>query len=200
MLIAFALTASVLVAGTPAGPERKPTDAALRKTFEQNAQMRVEVSGGRRRGAGVIIGAGGQVATTVHHVGLHEAVVHLGDRSFPARVLSANARSKIAVVEVKLPDGETLNAPAVRVNAPLKKGMWLVGLGKGSKPLLGRVVAGMGADKRFVVTDLPLAPGSPLFDHRGRLVALVISRVGKIGSRAVPIEQVGQQLAAEPVP
>jgi hypothetical protein len=46
-----------------------------------------------------------------------------------------------------------------------------------------------------VDVDLPLPPGSPLFDVNGRLVALVVQRRNG-GCRALPLASVKLQLAS----
>lgn len=191
-------TLLVITALLLASPTDRPTHAALRKAFEQNADTLVQVSGGRSSGTGVVVGADGHIVTTVDHVGLYEAKVKLGGREVPARVLSANAWLKIAVLTIDSP----AKAPAVRADAPLARGAWLVGIqqAKTPTPIAGRIVAGRSRRSPFIVTDLPLPPGSPLFDPRGRLVAIVVERVGRIGSKALPISAVQAQLAAEVTP
>ncbi|MBX5482575.1 MAG: serine protease [Myxococcaceae bacterium] len=192
-----ALTAIALVAA----PAPRPTSASLRKAFLHNAHTVVEVSGGRRRGAGVIVGAGGQIVTAVDHVALDHATVHLGGRALPARVIAANARLGFAVVEAHLPAGVLLQSPPVRAHATLEKGMWLVGIARPKKdasqpePLLGRILVPPGGTSLFAVTDLPLAPGSPLFDTRGRLVAIAVAKVGRIGSKALPLSAIEAELS-----
>lgn len=142
------------------------------------------------------------MVTVVDHVTLESAVVRTGNRSRTAKVVAANARLKIAVVEATLDEGEQLSAPAVEPHASLRRGTWLVGMksGRGAEtrpsPVTGRIVAATTASRPFFVTDLPLPPGSPLFDTKGRLVALVVERVGRIGSRALPMARVQAELTA----
>lgn len=200
MLLALALP--VLLAAAPHEPP--PTRASLRKAYEHNAHVLVEVSGGRRHGTGVIVGASGQIVTPVDNVGLYEAKVKLDGTELPAKVLAANARLKIAVVEIAVPDGKNLAAPPAQTDPRLlRKGAWLVGIQPAGavkkkqdpKPLAGRVIAAPSIKRPFVVTDLPLPPGSPLFDPKGRLVAVVVERVGRIGSKAVPLRVIQAQVA-----
>lgn len=185
------LTFALLFASAPG----RPSHAALRKAFEQNAATLVEVSGGRRSGTGVVVGAEGHIVTTVDHVGLYEAKVKLGDRVVPAKVLSANALTKIAVLSIS----EPLRAPAVRTDAPLAKGDWLIGL-REKRSFAGQIINGRSSKSPFIITALPLPPGSPLFDSKGRLVAVVVERVGKIGSKALPLKAIQAQVAQGPVP
>lgn len=199
-----ALTLLVALAAAPAAT--RPTPASLRKAFENNAHTLVEVAGGRKKGTGVIVGAGGQVVTSVEHVALDTATVRVGNRELKARVVAANARLKFAVIEAALPPGESFNAPVVRTDGALPRGTWLVGLSHPKKkdgavaPTAGQVLVAAGAKTPFLVTDLALKPGSPLFDTRGRLVAIVVSRIGRIGSRALPLSAVQAQIAQASAP
>jgi hypothetical protein len=89
--------------GSGSGDAKRPTNAALRKAFENNARSVVEVVGPHRSGAGVVVGRDGQVLTSVEHVGLEQATVRVGGQSLPARVVMANAALRAAVVVVDPP-------------------------------------------------------------------------------------------------
>jgi hypothetical protein len=162
----------------------------------------VTVKHDKRSGPGVIAGAGGQVLTSVNQVGLEEAQVLVDDTEHPARVVAANARLKIAVLQIGGSNEKQWQAAAVR-EEPLPRGTWLVGAlpPKGSRkspsPLAGRVVKEASPSSPFLMTDFPLPPGSPLFDVRGRLVAVVVEYAGRIGSRALPIAAVRRELERE---
>jgi S1-C subfamily serine protease len=190
----------LLPAATLAQP--RPTPAALRKAWEQNAPSLVTVKHENRSGPGVIAGAGGQVITSVNHVGLEKAKVLVDGAEHEARVVAANAKLKIAVLQIA--DSTESHWPAAAVREePLPRGTWLVGAlpPKGAKtspsPLAGRVMKETSPSSPFLMTDFPLPPGSPLFDARGRLVAVVVEYAGRIGSRALPISAIRKELDLE---
>ncbi len=176
----------------------RPTDAALRKAFERNRESVVTVTGQGRKGAGVVVGADGHIVTSVSYVGLTEAKVTVGDRELSAKVVSADARLQVAVLQ--LADAGAMRAAPVRLNRPPAKGEWLVGIRLTSKgalsPLAGRVTVAPGGQAPFFETDLPLPPGSPLFDASGKLVAISVQRRGS-GSKALPIGAVKAHLQAQ---
>lgn len=208
-----------------AKPPVKPTDASMRRAWERNAHTVVEVSRkDGRRGAGVIVGADGHVATSTHNVDLYEATVHLDGRAITATVLSANARTRVAILKLPLENGELLRAPEAKIDAALVRSSWLVGIqpasgragpnstkhananashAKGAEPATaknattrpsaGRILQGVTHPRPHFLTELSLPPGSPLFDERGRLVAIVVERAGKHGSLAIPLDRVHAQ-------
>ena len=159
----------------------------------------VKVRGARReQGPGVIVGAEGQVLTSVSNVSLDVARVEFEGKTLPATVLLANAALKVALVAA--PAG---NYPAVPVQvAPGSPvGQWLIGVvpGRGKQPDMPESAQALEAPAPFFDVDLALPPGSPLFDARGRLVAVSVQRQGR-GCRALPLEAVKQQLVARDAP
>jgi hypothetical protein len=184
---------------------KRPTHAAIRKAFEQNADTLVQVTHQGRAGPGVIVSRDGHVLTSVRHVGLERAEVTVGQSTHPAQVIFADARLKLAVLKLPAEGEEGFRAPAVSP-AALPRGTWLVGVlpasGKPSArtPMAGQVMTPVGDGGPFFLTSLPLPAGSPLFDARGRLVAVVVERAGKIGSRALPISAVKARLGQELAP
>jgi hypothetical protein len=201
----LALVVAAIAAAAPAA-QKRPTNAALRKAFERNRDTLVEVSSPRGRGAGVIVGGAGQIATSVEYVGVDDATVRLAGRERPGRVALANPKLKIALVQLAVAPGERFTPAAVDLRASLAPGTWLVGIDgprgkrKEPRPFAGRVLRASRPEDPFVVTDLPLAPGSPMFDARGRLVAISVQRVGSIGSRAIPISLLQAEVAGAPAP
>jgi hypothetical protein len=200
-VLLLSLVLALLLTGaaprTPTAPSR-PTDASLRRAWERNAHTVVEVAGKRGRGAGVIVGADGHIATSTHNVDLYEARVLLGGREVTAKVVSADARTRIAILQVPLADGAPLRAPEARLDAHLVRALWLVGIspapGKsGTRPSAGQILQAPADARPHFLVNLPLPPGSPLFDERGRLVALVVERVGRSGALAVPLRRVQAQ-------
>jgi trypsin-like peptidase len=196
---------AVMAALLLAAAARKPTNAALRKAFENNAHAVVEVAGPHRSGPGVVVGAGGQVLTSVDYVSLDEATVKLDGRSFRARVVVANADLKVAVVAAELPQGPpdagdapAFRPPAVRLDETFEAGTELVAItrdqGGALAPRLVEVSKGRKATSPFVEVNASLPNGTPLFDAQGRLVALAVQRL-KSGARALPVPEVKGQLA-----
>lgn len=152
----------------------------------------VEVSGPRARGPGVVVGADGQVLTSVRFVGLDEASVVTGGESHGGEVLAADARLGVAVVKA---GGGPWVAAATRQREDCRKGERLVALtrsGEGATSTQLGTVLRMGTEARpFLQTDLRAAPGTPLFDARGRLVAVLVDGRG----RALPVSMVRRLLA-----
>ncbi|ATB37876.1 hypothetical protein CYFUS_003301 [Cystobacter fuscus] len=170
----------------------KPTRADLQKTLALYERSVVKVRGGRGAGLGIIVGSEGQVLTSVRHVDLEAARVEFAGQSLPATVLLANAMLKVAVVAA--PTG---NYPAVpvQVSAASPAGQWLIGVVPGRGQKRDTPTAGLAreAPEPFIDVDVALPPGSPLFDTRGRLVAVSVQRKGR-GCRALPLDAVKQQL------
>jgi len=191
-----------------AAAARKPTNAALRKAFENNAQAVVEVVGPHKSGAGVVVGAGGQVLTSVDYVSLEEATVKVAGQSFRAKVVVANADLKVAVVAVevppKAPDAPDAGAPPafrpppVTLEETFVAGTELVAIVRDQAgapaPRLVEVSRGRQATSPFVEVNAPLPNGTPLFDPQGRLVAMAVQR-RKSSARALPVTEVKGQLA-----
>lgn len=192
VLVAF-LTASPAAFAAP----RAPTSASLRKTFEASRRSIVEVVGPHRHGPGVIIGAAGQVLTSVDYVGLYDAHVKRGGQTQPARVRAANAGLRFAVVEVKA--NEQLPSAAVRLDAALLPGMWLVAVEPARKgelhPVLAQIRRGAQQGSPFIELNVSLAAGTPLFDTTGKLVALAVGQSGRRGRKALPVPEVKTELA-----
>lgn len=191
----------VLMAAAPAR-ERAPTGAALRKAFELNRRAMVEVVGPHRSGPGVIVGASGQVLTSVDFVGLYDAKVRRDGKEHPAKVLLASADLKIAVLEIQ-PPGEFPAAP-VHERGEVGKGSLLVGIGRSRKgdptPVVGRVLKGASERSAFLEVGAPLPAGAPLFDGQGKLVAVSVGRRAGRACRALPVPAVKVQLARGPQP
>jgi hypothetical protein len=165
-------------------PER-PTRATLQKVLELHERSVVEVRGPRRSGPGVIVGGEGQVLTSVEHVSLDTgAEVHHEGQTLRASVVASNGALKFAVVAA--PSGSYPAVP-VRVLPEGGVGQWFVGVVRG-KDKKGRPEAAQArkAPAPFFDVDLALAPGSPLFDATGKMVAVAVQRRGR-GCRALPL-------------
>ncbi|HLL01250.1 MAG TPA: serine protease [Myxococcaceae bacterium] len=176
------------------GAER-PSRADLQKVVELHERSVVRVHGPRRAGPGIIVGSAGQVLTSVEHVSLEKADVEFGGQRVTGSVMLANAYLKIALVAA--PRGTYPSVP-VKVGPESLAGQWLIGViqGRGKKAVsLPFTAVAKATQEPFVDVDLPLTPGSPLFDVNGRLVALVVQRRGG-GCRALPLAAVKLQLAS----
>ena len=181
----------VLWATTAAAGER-PTRADLQRALALHERSVVKVKGSKGAGPGVIVGTEGQVLTAVRHVELEAAQVEFERQLLPTTVLLADAALKVAVVAA--PAG-TYPAVPVQVAAASPVGQWLIGVepGPGRRQTPASALA-REAPAPFIDVDLILPPGSPLFDTRGRLVAVSVQRQGR-GCRALPLEVVRQRLA-----
>src|SRR3954469_20187646 len=146
----------------------------------------------RSLGSGFIISQDGYVLTNAHVVeGADEITVKLTDkREFKAKVIGANKRTDIALIEI---DAATL--PAVRFGDPnkLKVGEWVVAIGSPFN-FENTVTAGIVSAKGrslpqenfvpFIQTDVAINPGNsggPLFNLRGEVVGInsqIYSRTG----------------------
>jgi hypothetical protein len=183
----------VLWATAAAAAGERPTRADLQRALALQERSVVKVKGSRGEGPGVIVGTEGQVLTSVRHVELEAAQVEFERRVLPTTVLLADAALKVAVVAA--PAGTYPAVPVQQVAAGALEGQWLIGVepgpGRRQTPATAQARA---APAPFIDVDLVLPPGSPLFDARGRLVAVSVQRQGR-GCRALPLEVVRQRLA-----
>jgi hypothetical protein len=190
-LCCLVLLASAAWAARPVA-EARPTRATLQKVLELHERSVVQVRGPRGAGPGVIVGGEGQVLTSVAHVSLDVgAEVKHGESTLPARVVAAHGTLKYAVVAA--PSG---TYPAVPVRPDGVPGQWLIGVVRGrDQRQTPRIAQAREAPEPFLDVDLALAPGSPLFDAQGRLVAVVVELRGR-RARAVLLGAVRTHLVA----
>lgn len=186
--------------------EARPSRADLQRVMEQHARSVVRVRGPKQSGTGVIVGAAGQVLTSLgpvgeELVGLDAATVEHDGKALPARVVLANADLKVAVVAA--PDG---TYPAVPVkllkDGDSLAGRWVVGVLPATKGQPARPVSAQAtgsAPLPFYDVPLALPAGSPVFDGDGRLVAVVVQRTRR-GCRVLPLGAVKVQLASAEAP
>jgi hypothetical protein len=181
----------LFLAASASGAER-PSRADLQQALELYSRSVVRVQGPRASGLGVIVGTDGQVLTSVNHVSLETAQVRFDGQTLPATVVMANASLKVALVAA--PAG-TYPAVPVHASADSPVGQWLIGVTPERGKQRARPVSGQArkAPEPFIDVDVALPPGSPLFDTKGRLVAVSVQRRGP-GCRALPIEAVKRQL------
>ncbi|HEX8825058.1 MAG TPA: serine protease [Archangium sp.] len=185
-----------LLATSASAAEDRPSRADLQKALSLYERSGVRVRGSREAGPGIIVGAEGQVLTSVRHVSLEAAQVEYGGKTLPATVVLANAYLKVAVVAA--PPG-TYPAAPVKVSEESPAGQWLIGIrqGRGKQKDRPESARARKAPEPFIDVDLMLPAGSPLFDTSGRLVAVCVQRRGP-GCRALPLDAVKRQLAATP--
>ncbi|HZI14660.1 MAG TPA: trypsin-like peptidase domain-containing protein [Myxococcus sp.] len=201
-LLSFAL----LLLATSAAATERPSRADLQKALSLHERSVVRVRGPKQSGPGVIVGAAGQVLTSVApvgegFVGLNAATVEHDGKRLPARVVLANAALKVALVAA--PDG-TYPAVPVRLlkDGDSLAGQWLVGVVPGAKGQPARPVSAQargGAPAPFFDVPMALPAGSPVFDTDGRLVAMVVQR-HKRGCRVLPLGEVKGQLVSADAP
>lgn len=185
-----------------AAEAERPTRAAMQKLRAQSEHTLLVIEGPEGRGPGVLVGAGGEILTSVAYVGLARARIHLGDSQHEGRVLYANAGTGLALL--RAPTGvELRTAVPVRVLSSFKPGHWVIAVTRDAKgelvtqplqwipppPTTGRAPGTRAALR----TRLPL--GTPLFDARGRLVATVVEERRGI-SWAIPIEVMQRVVAS----
>ena len=187
----------LLLLSTGAAAADTPSRADLQRALAQHERSVVKVRGARDSGPGIIVGTEGQVLTSVRHVGLDSAQVEYDGRTLPSKVVLAHDALKVAVVAA--PAG-TYPAVPVQVAPGAPVGQWLIGVvpGRGRRKDTAqdtpKAAQARAAPEPFFDVDLALPAGSPLFDTKGRLVAVVVERQGP-GCRALPLEIVRQQLA-----
>ncbi|RKH21420.1 serine protease [Corallococcus praedator] len=188
----------LLVTPTRAGAEARPSRADLQRVLELHARSVVRVRGPQHAGPGIIVGADGQVLTAVAHVGPQSAQVEHAGNALTARVVLSSTVLQVAVVAG--PQGAWPAAP-VRLVPEGLAGRWVVGVTPGGKGRRDtpRAAKAKAAPAPFFDVPLTLAPGSPLYDGDGRLVAVVVERRGK-AVRALPLSAVKAELASADAP
>ena len=167
--------------------------AAPSQAVEALSASLVEVAGPRARGAGVVVSAEGHVLTSVRFVGLDAAAVHAGGERREGTVLAADGRLGVAVVRAA---GSGWRAAPAGGTGEAKKGDRLVAVTRspgGAVAHPGSVLKPPTERRPFLETDLRHPPGTPLFDPRGRLVAVLVDARG----RALPVAAVRGLLTRE---
>jgi S1-C subfamily serine protease len=185
-----------LLAVHASAAEDRPSHADLRKALALYERSGVRVGGSRQAGPGIIVGTEGQVLTSVRYVKLDTAQVEYDGKVLPATVVLANAYLKVAVVAA--PPG-TYPAAPVKLSDESPTGQWLIGIlrARGKQKERPEAALARKAPEPFIDVDLPLLPGSPLFDTSGKLVAVSVQRRGP-GCRALPLDVVKKLLATNP--
>lgn len=182
-ILSLLLSSSVAFAAAP-----KPTPASLRKAFEANAGHVVKVKGPRKSGPGVVVSADGHVVTSTEYVSLDAAKVVSADGELSAGVVFADAALKVAVLKTEA----TMSASPVDLDKTIATGDWLLAIGHtkdgAADPKVGQVLRTDRAP--FIETDLFFPAGTPLYDPKGKLVAVLVTSKG----RALPMQVVKAKL------
>jgi len=173
-------------------PARSPfaDDPMFRQFFGGNRQPRAESS----LGSGVIVDASGLVVTNNHVIaGSQEVRVALADgREFDARVLAADERTDLAVLEIDANDDFPVVAIADSDTAAIGDLVLAIGnpfgigqtVTNGIVSALARTHVGVDDFGYFIQTDAAINPGNSggaLIDMRGQLVGVnsaIFSRTG----------------------
>ncbi len=165
--------AFLLAAPAPA----RPTAAALQRALEAAQRALVEVHGRRPGGAGVLVGAQGQVLTALRFVDAEWANVRLGTTVLGARLLLASPTLRVAVLHMVGPG--PYPAIPVRLDAP-GVGEWVVGIvllpDGTAEPRLGRLLRVPGEEGPWLEVAVRLPAGSLLLDGTGKLLGVVVER------------------------
>ncbi|MGO8971041.1 MAG: serine protease [Myxococcaceae bacterium] len=187
-----ALLALALLLAAP--PPPRPSSAALQRALEAAGHSLVEVHGRRPGGAGVLVGAQGQVLTALRFVDAEGANVRLGTTVLGARLLLASPTLRVAVLNMVGPG--PYPAMPVRLEAPAA-GAWVVGIvllsDGAAEPRLGRLLRVPGEDGPWLEVSVRLPPGSLLLDGSGKLLGVVVeSRAAS--ALAAPVAAVRAEL------
>ena len=133
--------------------------------------------------SGMVLTSDGLILTSAHVVAdIDEVQVRLGDgRRFPAKVLGLDRRSDIALLKI---DATGLQSAVIGDSSKLAPGDWVAAIGApfgfhgtvtaGVVSAVDRYIGGAGGIP-FIQTDVAINPGSsgsPLFNHRGEVVAI----------------------------
>jgi hypothetical protein len=172
----------------------RPSASALHRALEAAERALVEVHGRRPGGAGVLVGAQGQVLTPLRFVDAEGANVRLGTTVLGARLLLASPTLRVAVLNMVGPG--PFPAMPVQLEAPAS-GAWVVAivlLQDGvAQPRLGRLLHGPTEGGPWLAVSLRLPPGSLVLDGSGKLLGVVVEE-RRNTSLAAPLSAVRAEL------
>jgi hypothetical protein len=186
------LALALLLHAAPAPP--RPTSTALHRALEAAERALVEVHGRGPGGAGVLVGAQGQVLTALRFVDAEGANVRLGTTVLGARLLLASSTLRVAVLTMVGPGP----FPAMPVQLePPALGSWVVAIvlspDGAAAPRLGRLSQVPSDDGPWLAVSLRLPPGSLLLDGSGKLLGVVVEQ-RRTDSLAAPLAAVRAEL------
>jgi hypothetical protein len=192
-----ALLALALLLAAPAPP--RPSSSALRRALEAAERALVEVHGRRPGGAGVLVGAEGQVLTPLRFVDAEGANVRLGNTVLGARLLLASPTLRVAVLHMVGPG--PFPAMPVQLAAPAL-GAWVVAIvllaDGAAEPRLGRLLQVPSEGGLWLAVSLRLPPGSLVLDSTGKLLGVVVEERAT-DSLAAPLSAVRAELESAAV-
>jgi hypothetical protein len=184
-----ALLALLLAAPSPP----PPSASALHRALEAASRALVEVHGQRPGGAGVLVGAQGQVLTALRFVDASGANVRLGGTVLGARLVLASPTLGVAILHMVGPG--PYPAMAVRLEAP-QVGEWVVAVALSpegtAQPHLGRLRTVPSQEAPWLEVSLRLPPGTLVLDSGGKLLGVVVEE--RQHSRAAPVSAVRAEL------
>jgi len=187
-----ALLALALLLASPSPP--RPSASAVRRAREGAERALVEVHGQRPGGAGVLVGARGEVLTALRFVDAQGANVRLGSTVLGARLVLASPTLRVAVLNVVGPG--PYPAMAVQLEAPTA-GAWVVCIvllaDGGAEPHIGRLLHVPGEGRPWLEVSLRLPPGSLVLDGSGKLLGVVVEK-RHTDSLAAPLAAVRAEL------
>lgn len=187
MFPALALALLVVTAGSP---PKRPTQGAIARAIAHASPTMVDVIGPKKAGTGtgVIVSSQGHVVTSVDFVKLEDAEVARGGKA-PERTAVTFSDAGLGLALLRLDVSAEQHAAAVRLEPPSKQ-EWLIALVRakkgGLKAELTQVLSARGTHR---ILDGVFPPGTPLYDGKGRLVAMTISH-----GRAVPVSALRKAL------
>ncbi|MDP3268053.1 MAG: trypsin-like peptidase domain-containing protein [Legionella sp.] len=171
-------------------------------TINRHSIQRTQVSDGA--GSGIVWDAKGHVVTNFHVInGADNLAITLGNMTVPAKVIGAEPRKDIAVLEIKSPQALAylksfepfeivhlndliVGQSAIAIGNPFGLDH---SLSKGVISALGRKVPGIGGVTihNMIQTDTPINPGNsggPLLNSAGQLIGLNTMIYSRSGSSA----------------
>jgi S1-C subfamily serine protease len=171
----------------------------MQKMFEQARPSLVEVISRKSKGAGVILSSRGHVVTSIRALpkGSDKVSVRIGQTELEAKILLVDDETQMAVLA--LPETTEYPTAAVRLEAKLSRGAWMIGLERTKKgqasAKLGRLKAVPSLKQPLLKLDFELAPGSPVLDGTGKVIGVAVGK-GSKSNTAVPVDRLKEKLSS----
>jgi hypothetical protein len=171
----------------------------MQKMIEQARPSLVEVFGKKTKGAGVILSTQGHVVTSPRALpkGSDKVSVRIGQSVLEAKILLVDNDTQMAVLA--LPQTTEYPTAAVRLEAKLSRGAWMIGIERTRKGQasgkLGHLKTLATVKQPLLKLDFEMAPGSPVLDSSGKVVAVMVGPGAK-SKTAVPVDRLKEQLTA----